>query len=140
MPFLPTYTSSTSTRRYRIIFILITTSTLLFTTIGLQSDRLTTFSSASSRYPESQYTDLDPKISLDVLKKDSHLWDYASGSHDSHRDVESDWSAWEWVGTLRKPGYRRPSWGGLRQQGPRSHMRENLKEGMKYLTTFPAAG
>lgn len=165
MPFLPVRrgsysarSSSTPTRRNRVLVILFGTSLFVLATLYIQSDNIdikvpSIPSFSITRLPKQVIPakgdfDFDPKIALDLLehqedvyeRPEPYLWDYASDIDNPGQDVDSGWSAWGWVGTMRRPGYRRPSWGGLSRQGPRAHIRDNLKEGMKYLTTFPAAG
>lgn len=50
-------------------------------------------------------------------------------------------NGWEIVAAVKKrDGIKRTSWGALKQQGARSHIRENLRDDKKYLFTMYGAG
>lgn len=132
---LPLSGLRSSSRRHRIILALMTTSALLLATIYLQTDRLITFPLLPpQRAPI--HNDLDPEVGLGANHDTPRLWAYVY--EQDHGEARAD--AWEWVAKQRVEGYRRPSWGGLRQQGPKAHVRDNLKDGELYITTFPEAG
>lgn len=126
----PSYPKS---RQYRLIFLLITTSTLLFTTFYSFTDHSSLDWRTTSK--SSIHISLDPKLSLGRITRPSYLWSYVSLG-----DATEERQAWDWVATQRRKGYKRPSWGGLESQGPKAHMRDNLIGDKLYLTTFPVAG
>lgn len=137
----------TSTRRFRVVISLAVATTLLFSTLFMYTDRPLPHLSQSAYYDNGYANlELDPKVALDVTHLESqplsqskpkprprlHLWSYVAETFGA--------DGWRWSATQRAKGYRRPSWGGMSQQGPKAHVRSNLKEGKLYLSTFPEAG
>lgn len=111
-------------RRYSAFFTLICGTAILFSVLYTYSDQT---------WDDFQFPISRPVQILDLQSnpKSANLWSYVP---------QDNTTAWEWVASQRREGYRRPSWGGLKSQGAKGHIRENLLEGKQYLTTFPAAG
>jgi hypothetical protein len=123
--------------RYRNAFVLLLLPFLLGTALYLQSDTLPS-PYKIFRYYSSAPTELFSEPNWDsIYGSPTHLWSYIP-EVDEFGDGGID--AWRWVNKHRRGGYRRPSWGGLTQQGAKGHIRTNLKRDKHYLLTFPWAG
>lgn len=68
------------------------------------------------------------------------MWSYVEAEGDAE-DVADQ--TWEWVRSKsfqEAHGYRRPSWGGLKAQGAKKHLTDNLRDDQRYFMTYPTAG
>lgn len=68
------------------------------------------------------------------------LWSYADWTGEPDEVAES---TWEWVtkqSYQQAHGYRRPSIGGLKEQGAKKSLYTNMRDDQKYFMTYPTAG
>lgn len=138
MSFVRSITSLLSFRRFHVGVYLLSISTLIFTTIYLRPDLGFDLSALSYVSATRARGDAGRVITIasDPSPSESRLWGYVD--NDLEEEVERD--TWVWVANQRRAGYRRPSWGGMTQQGPKAHIRDNLKKEERYITTFTEAG
>jgi hypothetical protein len=119
-------------RRYRVQFTLFSAAFFLlgnlYTYLGNPFNGA--FASSSTIKIE-----VGPKLDSHNPAEVSYLWSYVTGI-----DTPGEHQTWDWVSEQRREGYRRPSWGALRSQGAKAHMRDNLYPDKKYLNSYPVAG